>query len=669
MPSGFVAFTAAAAAVALSINVEIGFTMLEFIRTHRRLAQFLLLLIIVPSFALVGLESYTSFGGRGDAVAKVAGQTITQQEWDAAQREQMERFRQMFGAQFDPKVVDTPEARQDILDNLIAQRVMAAEAARNNLSVSDQALQQTILGIPGLKDDQGKFDVERYKALLAMQGMSPSMYEARLRQDLALQQVNAAVQTSAFSPVAVANRLSDLNDQEREVQEMVFRTSDYASKVKVTDEMLKAYYDKNGRLFEIPEQVKAEYVVLDSNVLAANIPVSDADLKAYYEQNANRFAVEEQRRASHILIAAKKDAPQAEKAAAKAKAEELLAKVRKAPDQFASLAKKNSQDPGSAERGGDLDYFAKGMMVKPFEDAAYKLKQGEISDLVESDFGYHIIQLTGVKPGAVRPFDEVKGELAAEIRKQQAGKKYSELAELFSNMVYEQSDSLKPVAEKLGLKIETISNVKRTPDSNAPEGAPFNNAKFLQALFSDESLKNKRNTEAVEVASSTLIAGRVVEHKPVTKRPLEEVKAVVRERVAAAEAAKLAKEAGDAKLAELKAKPGDASGFGEPKTVSRIKPQAVNNAALPAVMKADTTKLPGYVGAELPGQGYGVYRISKVSQPATTDQARRQAEQQQIANALAQQEMLAFLDTLKQEAKVKILKPVVKNTAGADSTE
>ncbi len=640
--------------------------MFEFIRTHQRLMQFLLLLLIFPSFAFFGVESYTRFREHDNAVARVAGNSITQQEFDAAQRAQMDRLRQMFGAQFDPKMFDTPEAKQAILDNLIAQRVLAATAARNHLSVSDRTLQQTILAIPGLTTADGKFDADRYKSLLAMQGMTPAIYEARLRQDLAMQQVTGAIQSSAFAPKTVASRLSELNDQEREVQEQLFKAADYASQVKITEDMLKAYYEKNSADFQIPEQVKAEYVVLNSDALASQIPVSDADIKSYYEQNAKRYGEEEQRRASHILVKVDKNASAADKAAAKSKAETLLAQVRKNPGDFARLAKENSQDPGSAPNGGDLGYFGKGMMVKPFEDAVSKLKQGEISDLVQSDFGYHIIQLTGIKPASVKPLEEVKGEIAAEIRKQQAAKKFSEMAELFSNTVYEQADSLKPVADKLNLKIETVSNLTRTPNPALPQSAAYNNPKFLKALFSDDAIKNKRNTEAVEVAPNTLIAGRVLEYKPVTKRPFAEVEPVVRERVTQIEAAKLAKQAGEAKLAALKVN-GDASGFSEPKTVSRVKSEGINGAALEAVMKADTSKLPAYVGVDLP-QGYGVYRIAKVSQPKNVDTARRQAEQQQIANALAQQDVLAYLEALKKKAKVEIVKPVVTK-AEADTGE
>ncbi|NMM27841.1 MAG: peptidylprolyl isomerase [Glaciimonas sp.] len=631
--------------------------MLEFIRGHKRLTQLLLLLFIIPSFAFVGLEGYNRFGADANVVAKVAGYSITTQELEAAQREQMDRFRQMLGTQFDQKLLDTPEMRQSVLDKLIAQRALLAELSRKNLSVSDQALQQAILSMPGLTSQDGKFDGERYASLLAAQGLTPSSYEASLRQDLALQQLNSAIQSSAFAPKTMVARLSGIAAQEREIQQLNFNATDFNAQAKVTDDMLQSYYKNNSTQYAIPEQLKIEYVILNSSVVESQLSITDADIQSYYEQNAKRYTLDEQRRASHILIAVKKDASSAEVSVAKAKAENLLTQLRKNPAEFAKLAKENSQDPGSAERGGDLDFFSHGMMVKPFEEAAYKLKQGEISDIIRSDFGFHIIQVSAIKPASVKPLDDARAEIAAEIKKQMTAKKYAEMAEIFSNTIYEQSDSLKPVADKLKLTIETAFKVTRQIDNTAGNNIPFNNPKFLQALFSDDVIKNKHNTEAVEIAPNILISGRVVEYKPTSMRPFEEVKASVRERVTQIEARNLAKKAGESKLASLQKIP-SSTGFSATKTVSRVQKSDLSSGALAATMKADISKLPAFFGVDVPAQGYAIYRINKVTEPTIKDQERLIAERQQISNALAQQEMLTYINYLKQKAIVKILQPI-----------
>lgn len=629
--------------------------MFEFIRTYRRLTMFLLMLIVVPSFALVGISGYQN-SNDVNTIAKVGSAAITQQEWEQAQRQQMDRYRQMLGDQFDQRMFDTPAAKQSILDSLIAERAMSVEVARSHLTVSDLALQNEISQIPGLVTPDGKFDFDRYKGLLAAQGMTPEMYDAQLRSDMAMQQLSGAIQNTAFAPRTVANRLSDIRDQEREVQELMLPTSQFLSQVKVSDAMIKDFYDNNGQLFQIPEQAKIEYVILDNAVAAAQVSVSDADISTYYAENQPRFTTGEVRRASHILIAVKNDASAAEKTAAKTKAESVLAEVRKMPADFAKIAKVQSQDPASAELGGDLGVMQRGSLPKVMEDAAYELATGQISDVVESDFGFHIMTVTSLKPASVQPLLDVREQILVDLKAQKASQKYSELAEIFTNTIYEQSDSLKPVADKLKLKVKTVDSLARQPVA-ALGAVPFNSAKFLQAIFADDALNNKRNTEAIEVASNTLIAGRVVEFKPVSKRPLTEVEAMIRTSVTQAEALKLARSAGETRLAALKAASGDASGFGASKSVSRRNAQGMNEAVMTQLLKADVSNLPAFVGVDVPGQGYGIYRIVKVQQPTNADAARRTSEQEQVASIVAQQEMFAYIEALKQKAKVKIIKP------------
>jgi len=625
--------------------------MFEFIRKHQRFMQLLLLLLILPSFVLVGVSSYNERGS-DTGVATVDGKKITQQEWEEAQRRQLDQARQMMGAQFDQKLFDTPEAKQAILDQIVAERAINAEIARSHLTVNDAAIQKAILDIQAFRKPDGSFDMDQYKAALAAQGMTPQMFDERMRRDMAVQQLAGSISQTAFAPRSVANRLSDINDQEREVQEIVFPLATYAAQVKVSDDMVKAYYDKHAADFQVPESVKAEYVVFNAEAVEKQATVSDAEVAAAYEKNKARFSTPEKRSASHILFTVAKDAKPADDAAAKAKADAALAELAKNPGDFARIAKTQSQDPGSAELGGDLGVVEKGLFVKPVEDAIYALKEGETSKLVRSEFGYHIIKLTKIVPAAQKSLDDARAEIVAELKKTKLSAKYSELAETFTNTVYEQADSLKPVADKLGLQIQTVDGLTRSPNP-ALGSSPVNNDKFLKAIFSNESLKNKRNTEAVEVAPSTLVAGRVIEFKPASKRPLAEVDAQIRQRVTQDEALRLARQAGEAKLAAARAA-GDASGFGEAKAVSRLKPPPFNQAAALAVLKADVSKLPAYVGVELPGQGYGVYRIGKVSQPAQPDQARRKQEADQIAGAIGGAEAYGYVEALKQKAKAKI---------------
>lgn len=638
--------------------------MFEFIRNHKRWIQ-VMLVLLAASFLVVGGMATNENTDSTVVVANVDGKKITQPEWEEAQRQQVDQYRAMMGAQFDQKRFDTPEFKREILDNLIAQRAVEAEIDRSHLTVGDDVLVSTIQQNDEFKT-AGKFDVEVYKAALLNARMTAPQYEASLRRNFVLRQLTGTVQETAFLPRTVATRMSNIFDEEREVQEMLFPASEQQAQVKVTDEMIKAFYDKNINLFQVPEKAKIEYVVLDAAAVEGMVTVTDEEVAKFYETNKARFTTPEVRQYSHILFNAAKSASAADKAAAKAKADAALAELRKAPATFADVAKAKSQDVSTAEQGGDLGQAEKGKMLSPaVETAVFKLKQGEISDVVESEYGYHIVTVTKLVPETIKPFDDVKTALVAEVKKPKMSQKYTDLSQTFTETVYDQSASLKPVADKLKLKIETLDNVTRTPNPALAQ-SPLNNAKFLTALFSDGVVKEKHNTEAIEVKPGMLVSARIVEYAPAAKRPLAEVQDVIRMRVAQQEAASLAKKAGEAKIAAARAS-GDATGFGAAKVVSRATPTAVNQAALPVVLKADASKLPAYVGVDIPGVGYGVYRINKVSQPAKVDDVRRTAEQKEIADRLGQVEMRGYVDALKEKAKAKVI--VKTEVAAADAKE
>ncbi|MET0518099.1 MAG: SurA N-terminal domain-containing protein [Burkholderiaceae bacterium] len=626
-------------------------SMFDFVRTHTRLFQFLLLILILPSFALVGMQGYTSFmDGANAGVATVDGRKITQAEWDAANREQAERMRgQMPNA--DLKMFDTPEFKRQALDSVIRDRVMQTAAVKQHLQISDERVAQVFRTDPQLaflRNPDGSVN----KTLLAAQGMSSQMFIERLRQDMTLRQVMAGVIGSSVSSLADAKLSFDALLQQREVQLQRFDAKDFAAKIEPSDADIEAFYKDpaNTAKFQAAENAQIQYLVLDAESLKKGVAVSEDELRQYYQANAARYGTPEERRASHILVKADKDMSAADRAKAKAHAEELLAQARKNPAGFAELARKNSDDKGSAANGGDLDWFAhNGAMVKPFEDATFALKQGEISNLVESDFGYHIIQLTGVRGGDKKSFESVRADVEAEVRKQLAQKQFTELAEQFSNTVYEQSDSLQAAADKFKLAVQTAT-VQRKPAPGA--SGPLASSKLLDAIFNSDSLRNKRNTEAVETGPSQLVSAHVLQYNPAHLQPLAEIKPKVRELLVRKLAAAQAIKAGQERLAALQ-KGGDAAGLEAPLTVSRAQAGELPRKVLDGILSADASKLPAVVGIEA-GEGlFIVARIDKLlpRDPKVVDDARMT---QQYAQAWNMAESQSYYNALKTQYKVVI---------------
>jgi|KBSSwiStaDraftv2_1062776.scaffolds.fasta_scaffold170030_1 peptidyl-prolyl cis-trans isomerase D len=571
--------------------------MFDFVTKHKRWIQLSFVLLIVPPFAFFGMESYTRSMRGGSDIATVDGVPITQQEFGDAMRQQQERLREALGAGFDPAVLDTPDMRQALLDSLINQRVVSARVFDSGLTASNDSLQAVIRSMPGFQRD-GKFDEATANAQIRARGMSGDSFAARLRHDIAVGQLTQAIGETGIGSRAVAERIAMLLNQRREIAEARIPAEQFIGQVKIDEAQVKAHYDSFSARYRTPERVKAEYLVLSLEDLGMAEGVTDAEIKAAYDARASQYAVAEQRRASHILIPAGPDAKQ--------KATEILAEVRKSPARFAELAKKYSQDTGSAEKGGDLGLFGRGMMVKPFEDAVFSMKQGEIAGPVESEFGFHIIQLTEVKAGKARPLEEVRKELAAELAKQKGAKKFSEIAEAFGNMVYEQSDSLKPAAEKYKLKLQATGWIAR---GGAPDLGLVGHPKVLAALFSKDSIEAKRNTDAIEITPGVLVAARVIEHQPEQQRPLADVKGEIEATLKREEAAKLAQKDGAAKLEQL-AKGGDAGlTFSQPKAVTMREAGNLPADVQRKILAADPKKLPAHFGADRGDQGYVIYRV------------------------------------------------------------
>jgi peptidyl-prolyl cis-trans isomerase D len=463
-----------------------------------------------------------------------------------------------------------------------------------------------------------------------------------------------AVAESAVLPKSVSDRLWQLQHEKREVRELAFRPDAYLGKVQIGDEAIQADYEKNKSHYMTPETVKAEYVVLRAADLASQVTVSPDDVHAFYDHNLKRWGQPERRRASHILITAGPDGSAPDKAAARKVAESVLAKVRAKPADFASLAKEYSKDPGSAQKGGDLGWFGRGMMVKPFEDAVFSLKDGEISGVVESDFGFHIIRVSGIEAASIKPFAEVKDQIEGELRQQAAEKRYSEIAEQFSNFVYEQADALKPAADKFKLQVHEVDGLTRR-GTQSPEAAGVFTPAVIEAVFAPDSLQKRRNTKAIEIGGNALVSVRVLDHHPEAPIPLEVVKPGIKDRLQRAAAAEMATKAGQARLAELQKAPGD-DGFDAPRWVGRDDAQQLPPAALTSIMQLAPNHLPAFVGAGSSDGGFLVFHVLSVK-PADAPAADAVASaSEQWLRQLSSADEASYVQGLRQRFGAKVVR-------------
>jgi peptidyl-prolyl cis-trans isomerase D len=621
--------------------------MFDLVHKNKRIIQVFLALIAI-TFMTWGIESYTRMTGGRDTVAKVNGLEISAREFDEELRRRHDQLRQALGRNYDPAQFDTPEIRRGLLDSLISQRLVASAAARSNLTVTDEALVDAIHSIPAFKGADGAFSRNTYESVLRQQSppMSPAEFEGRLRYELALTQLTRAVGESAIPSRVVAQRLAALEAQQREISEFRILAEQFLPKVKIDDAKIKAYYEANPARFQIPERIRAEYAVLSGEAMAAQETVKPDEVRSRWESAYGPKL--------------------REKEEARKKAQAIAAAVRKDPASFAEAAKKESEDPGSKDAGGDLGFAPRGSFVKPYEDVLFRMREGQISEVVESEFGFHVIQLTGIRkndgkeerrsshilvpaPADAQPFEAMRDQVEAELKKSRAERRFAEAADAFQNMVYEQSDSLKPVAERFKLKIETSGWITRSPGQQA---GVLDHPKVLAALFSSDALRNKRNTDAIEVAPGTLVAARVLEHQPAAQRKLEELKGDIASLLQRQEAAELARKEGAAKLEQLRS--GAAAGvkWSPPKVISRRDPQNLPPELLRPVMSADVSKLPAYIGLPVGEAGYMLVRVSKVMEG--DPKAQGGDPMQRAAGLSGAAQYQAYIASLRRQADIQV---------------
>lgn len=622
--------------------------MFDLVNRKKRVVQVILGLAVLP-FMFWGVESYRSDSGEG-YVAIVEGDEISRREYEQALRDHHERLRGMLGANFDSAMLDNFEVRNSVLERLIQQRLLQQEAIKNGFVVLDSQLIKTIQEVQAFQKNN-KFSKQQYEDLLRNQGLTPAIFESRVRQELLLQQLLDGYSENAITPRTIAERVQYLSEVRREISQSQIVPNQFLSQVVPGEEDISAYYEQHKTDFDLPERAKVEYLVLSLDAVAKNEFVSDEAVNTYFSEHQSEFGQSEERKASHILISMPADATEEEKQMARNKAEKILEQVKQNPDQFAEIAEEHSEDPGSAMQGGDLGFFSRGVMVKSFEDKIFAMQPDEISDIVETDFGLHIIKLIAIKEERHPNLEEVREQIEDTLKIEMVENIFGEIAEDFSNVVYEQGESLQAAAEKFELTIEKSDWITR--DSKEP--AILSNENLLSAIFSDDVVSNNRNTEAIEVNPDTFVSARIVEYKPATAQSLTVVRDEIVEKLKREMAATMAVAEGQEKLAQLQA--GEVLediAWDEAQLISYMQPQGLDHEALRAIFRADVDELPVYTGVVNPEGGFDLIQISRVIEPEPDEKATLENFTKQLKQMITQEEMSSYLAAIRQRHDVRI---------------
>ncbi|MEZ9232615.1 peptidylprolyl isomerase [Vibrio amylolyticus] len=464
--------------------------------------------LIILSFVFAGVGSYI-VGGNANSAATVGNAEITRGDFEQAYQNERNRMQSQLGEYFSSMLADpayVESFRKSVLDRMVNDLLLEQHAESLGLRVSDAQIRTMILEMPQFQNE-GKFDQEIYQSSLRRAGFSAEGFVAYLRRDLIRNQLLTALQSSDFSLEGEVQAQSELVMQSREVRTITLPVAEMAEGIVLTDAEIETFYQENSVRYTRPEQVKVGYIELSAEQLKDSIQISEQDIKQYYQENLDKYSTDEQRKVSHILV-------QGDKVTADA----LLSDLQAGAD-FAQLAEEQSQDFGSAEEGGSLGWIERDVMDPQFEEAAFGLVNiGDLSGVVQSNFGYHIIKLDDLRDSVAQPFDEVKTEIATELAEQKAVDEFYELQNELERVAFEYPDSLDDAAEAVGQPIQVTDFISA---QDAPE--ILKSAAVMQAILSPEVAEDGLNSEAIEVAPEHIIVVRVDDIRDETVLPLEEV--------------------------------------------------------------------------------------------------------------------------------------------------
>ena len=618
--------------------------MLETIRNglEKKWAKVVLAIIVVP-FALFGIDSYLNSMGSNVTVASVNNFEISAQDF---QRSMMVLQERLDAEGQDRSILQSPELKKSVIESLVDSQLIKEAVNKYNFRISNDQLTTYLVGMPDFQEN-GKFSQQRYDQIVQYNGLTPKKLEDQIRGDMATQQIQGTLANLSYYPKNKIDDIAKIAYQKRHVKLYDLLLKDYEAAVKVSDEELNTFYNDNPSSFIRPDQVKIDFVVYSVANIVPTINVTDEDIKSFYEANKANYEGAEERSASHILFLADKSLSNDELTKVKTQAEKVLADLKKNPKKFSEYAKKYSQDPESAKNDGSLGFFKRGVMVKEFEDSVYSMKKGAISDLVQSDFGFHIIRLDDIKGDQVT-FADVKPQIKGELIYQKALEKYNTNAEDFSNMVYESKDSLQSVIDKYGLDVQQSQWLSKQDAERF-----FNNPVFADAIFDKSIIENKFNTPAIEVSPNNLVSARVVDFRKSETRPFEEVKSEIKDYLKKRNAQENLINDGNKLVSDLQ----DASA-NEPKwfddlTIDRSDKKGLSDVIAEEIFKLNSSNLPVYSGIFDPKGEFIVIKLDKVS---SEDIGAEDIEffNEEFLSAIDKEIERAYIEDLRADSKIKI---------------
>lgn len=510
--------------------------MLQSIREKSQgVFAWIIVIIIVIPFALWGIQEYLQVGGKS-YVASVNGNDLPFNEFQREYQQRQARLREMLGVNYS-QFISEAQIKKQVIDGLIQDAVMRDASKQLMFRVGEEQVIEAVSNITAFQK-QGKFDTEVYKLQLRSQGMTPKLFEVRIRQALVNDQLRQGIQKTAFITDYEANHLAQLEAQEREIETVTVKTSSFAKSVEITDDEIANHYNSNKDRFQDPEQVKIEFVDLDVASIADKIEPTEVALQKLYESRKSALTAPERRHASHILMQLEEGATDDVVAKKRAQAMTAVKRINDGAD-FAEVAKTMSEDVGSAAEGGDLDFFEKGEMVPAFEKTVFAMNIGDISEPVRSKFGFHIIKLHEIQKEGTMLFSEARERLADELRQEEAEKVFFEQSEPLANLAYEHPDSLDVVTKELGLEVKESEWFSRSSSTGLAKSP-----KIIAAAFSEDVLIKGNNSAVVEVAADRMVVLRVKEHKPAASKPLDKVADEIKVTLQQKKMKKLAKEKG-----------------------------------------------------------------------------------------------------------------------------